>query len=53
MEQIPLQCADGGEGVDVYVIDTGTNIKHVDFGVVPTWGKTIPATMLMRLQWAR
>ncbi|EUC44287.1 hypothetical protein COCMIDRAFT_69996, partial [Bipolaris oryzae ATCC 44560] len=26
-----LYAADGGEGVDVYVIDTGTNIEHVDF----------------------
>jgi cerevisin len=25
-----LYAADGGEGVDVYVIDTGTNVKHVD-----------------------
>lgn len=33
---------DGGEGVDVYVIDTGTNIEHVDFEGRATWGKTIP-----------
>ena len=26
-----LYSEDGGEGVDVYVIDTGTNIEHVDF----------------------
>lgn len=38
-----LYSADGGEGVDVYVIDTGTNIKHVDFEGRATWGKTIPA----------
>lgn len=34
--------ADGGEGVDVYVIDTGTNIEHVDFEGRASWGKTIP-----------
>lgn len=33
---------DGGEGVDVYVIDTGTNIDHVDFEGRASWGKTIP-----------
>ena len=33
---------DGGEGVDVYVIDTGTNIEHVDFEGRAHWGKTIP-----------
>jgi cerevisin len=38
-----LYSADGGEGVDVYVIDTGTNVKHVDFGGRAHWGKTIPA----------
>lgn len=32
----------GGEGVDVYVVDTGTNIDHVDFEGRATWGKTIP-----------
>jgi len=32
----------GGDGVDVYVIDTGTNVKHVDFEGRATWGKTIP-----------
>jgi cerevisin len=37
-----LYSADGGEGVDVYVIDTGTNIDHVDFEGRATWGKTIP-----------
>lgn len=35
--------AHGGEGVDVYVIDTGTNIDHVDFEGRAHWGKTIPA----------
>ncbi|KAL8967747.1 MAG: hypothetical protein Q9183_002779, partial [Haloplaca sp. 2 TL-2023] len=37
-----LFAGDGGEGVDVYVIDTGTNIKHVDFEGRASWGKTIP-----------
>ncbi|KAL1303651.1 hypothetical protein AAFC00_007007 [Neodothiora populina] len=37
-----LYASDGGEGVDVYVIDTGTNIKHVDFEGRASWGKTIP-----------
>jgi len=35
--------AHGGEGVDVYVIDTGTNIDHNDFEGRAHWGKTIPA----------
>lgn len=34
--------ADGGEGVDVYVIDTGTFTDHVDFEGRAHWGKTIP-----------
>ena len=38
-----LYSEDGGEGVDVYVIDTGTNIGHVDFEGRAHWGKTIPA----------
>lgn len=38
-----LYCSEGGEGVDVYVIDTGTNIDHVDFEGRANWGKTIPA----------
>jgi len=33
---------DGGEGVDVYVIDTGINIHHVEFEGRASWGKTIP-----------
>ena len=32
----------GGEGVDVYVIDTGINVAHVDFHGRAKWGKTIP-----------
>ena len=31
-----------GEGVDVYVIDTGINVNHVEFGGRASWGKTIP-----------
>ncbi|KAK0252146.1 proteinase B [Friedmanniomyces endolithicus] len=31
-----------GEGVDVYIIDTGTNVDHVDFEGRASWGKTIP-----------
>jgi len=38
-----LYSPDGGEGVDVYVIDTGTNVEHVDFEGRAHWGKTIPA----------
>lgn len=37
-----LYAADGGEGVDVYVIDTGTNTDHVDFEGRAQWGQTIP-----------
>ncbi|RFU30604.1 hypothetical protein B7463_g5746, partial [Scytalidium lignicola] len=37
-----LYAADAGEGVDVYVIDTGTNTEHVDFEGRAHWGKTIP-----------
>ncbi|KAJ9295632.1 hypothetical protein DTO217A2_8987 [Paecilomyces variotii] len=37
-----LYANDGGEGVDVYVIDTGTNTDHVDFEGRASWGKTIP-----------
>ncbi|KAK5988616.1 Subtilisin-like proteinase Spm1 [Cladobotryum mycophilum] len=37
-----LYTADGGEGVDAYVIDTGTNVNHVDFEGRAKWGKTIP-----------
>lgn len=38
-----LYTSDGGEGVDAYVIDTGTNTEHVDFEGRAHWGKTIPA----------
>lgn len=37
-----LYSDDGGEGVDVYIIDTGTNTEHVDFEGRAKWGKTIP-----------
>lgn len=37
-----LFAEDGGEGVDAYVIDTGTNTEHVDFEGRANWGKTIP-----------
>jgi cerevisin len=38
-----IYAEDGGEGVDAYVIDTGTNIAHVDFEGRAKWGKTIPS----------
>lgn len=38
-----LYAEDGGEGVDAYVIDTGTSVKHVDFEGRAHWGKTIPS----------
>lgn len=37
-----LYAEEGGEGVDAYVIDTGTNTEHVDFEGRATWGQTIP-----------
>ncbi|KAM7222869.1 serine protease [Rhypophila decipiens] len=37
-----LYAAEGGEGVDAYIIDTGTNVDHVDFEGRAKWGKTIP-----------
>ena len=37
-----LYAEDGGEGVDVYVIDTGTNIDHADFEGRAKWEKTVP-----------
>lgn len=33
---------DGGEGVTAYVIDTGVNIEHEQFGGRAVWGATIP-----------
>ncbi len=38
-----LYAAEGGDGVDAYVIDTGTNVEHVDFEGRAVWGKTIPS----------
>ncbi|KAJ2747178.1 proteinase B, partial [Coemansia sp. BCRC 34490] len=32
----------GGDGVTVYVVDTGINIDHVDFEGRAVWGKTVP-----------
>jgi cerevisin len=32
--------ANGGEGVTVFVLDTGVNTSHVDFGGRATWGTT-------------
>jgi len=31
-----------GEGVTVYIVDTGVNINHTDFGGRAKWGKTVP-----------
>jgi cerevisin len=33
----------GGKNVTVYVIDTGVNVNHVDFGGRAVWGATIPS----------
>ncbi|KAG6887877.1 hypothetical protein C0995_011999 [Termitomyces sp. Mi166 len=30
----------GGFGVDIYVVDSGVNINHTDFGGCARWGKT-------------
>ncbi|KAJ2725464.1 proteinase B [Coemansia sp. Benny D115] len=32
----------GGEGITVFVVDTGVNIDHVDFEGRARWGKTVP-----------
>jgi cerevisin len=32
----------GGDGVDVYVIDTGVHIHHEEFEGRASWGKTVP-----------
>lgn len=34
---------EGGEGVTAYVIDTGVNVDHVEFGGRATWGSTVPS----------
>lgn len=33
---------DAGDGVTAYIIDTGINIKHVEFEGRARWGKTMP-----------
>ncbi|QLQ82215.1 hypothetical protein HG537_0G04700 [Torulaspora globosa] len=33
---------EGGKGVTSYVIDTGINVDHKDFGGRAKWGKTVP-----------
>ncbi|KAG0030630.1 serine protease [Podila clonocystis] len=33
----------GGNGVTVFVIDTGVNVDHKEFGGRASWGKTIPS----------
>jgi cerevisin len=33
----------GGKNVTVYIIDTGVNVNHVDFGGRAVWGATIPS----------
>jgi len=33
----------GGEDVTAYIIDTGVNVDHVDFGSRAVWGATMPA----------
>lgn len=37
-----LYDVEGGDGVDVYVIDTGINVRHVEFQGRAEWGKTVP-----------
>ncbi|KAJ1561636.1 serine protease [Nowakowskiella sp. JEL0078] len=34
--------SDAGEGVTAYIIDTGVNIRHVDFEGRAVWGATMP-----------
>ncbi|CUA67049.1 Subtilisin-like protease 8 [Rhizoctonia solani] len=34
--------SEGGEGVDVYVIDTGINVEHEEFHGRAHWGHTVP-----------
>jgi len=36
-----LYASEAGQGVDVYIIDTGINTEHVDFGGRASWGKTV------------
>jgi cerevisin len=37
-----LYDSEGGDGVDVYVVDTGINVAHSEFEGRASWGKTIP-----------
>ena len=37
-----LYTEEAGKGVDAYVIDTGTNVDHVDFEGRAHWGLTVP-----------
>ncbi|EGV63338.1 serine protease [Yamadazyma tenuis] len=37
-----LYDTEGGEGVTAYVIDTGVNVDHEEFGGRAVWGSTIP-----------
>lgn len=38
-----LYDSEGGSGVTAYIIDTGININHEEFGGRAEWGSTIPA----------
>ncbi|KAI9716385.1 MAG: serine protease [Chrysothrix sp. TS-e1954] len=38
-----MYAEEGGDGVDVYIIDTGTNVDHVDFEGRASWASTIPS----------
>ena len=35
---------DDGTGVDIYIVDTGVNMDHEDFGGRVEWGMTASAT---------
>ncbi|CAH6722709.1 cerevisin [[Candida] jaroonii] len=37
-----LYDTEGGEGVTAYVIDTGVNVDHEEFGGRAVWGSTVP-----------
>lgn len=37
-----LYDTEGGDGVTAYVIDTGVNIEHEEFGGRAVWGSTVP-----------
>ena len=40
-----LYSENGGEGADVYIIDTGININHLDFERRAFWGTKIPINL--------